>query len=150
MKLQEILNEHSPLEAKIGLRIEPNTPFTISKGFKAGDEEGKAKAIASTWLGLPPEMLNDFMAIGISEVRCFDWFPLSSKVDFYPPLTGLISESYIYIQSAITVAKDTKPLKGFFEIWGDEWNKNGDIWILKQSYPINKALLNAYVKPLYK
>ena len=150
MKLQKILNEHSPLEAKISLRIFPNTPFTVTKGFKAGDEEDKAKAVASTWLGLPPEMLSDFMAIGISEVRCFELLPSFSKIDFYPPLTGLISESYIYIQSAITVAKDTKPLKGFFEIWGDEWNKNGDIWILKQSYAIIKAILDAYVKPLYK
>jgi hypothetical protein len=150
MKLSEILEEHSPLEMKISLEIIPHTPFTVSRGFKAGDEEGEAKAIASTWLGLRPEMMNDFMATGMSEVRCFDLLPAFDKPSFYPPLTGLISESYIYIQLSLTVAKDPSHLKGFFEIWGDDWHKEGDIWLLTQSYPALKALLNACARPLYK
>ena len=155
MKLQEILNEHSPVEAFIRFNLKKGPEFTSSRSFDISDKKAGALMIVEDWLFIPSAVVNDLYVFPEGQLKTEGF--LNRSTDKVKPFEKLyVVGDYMFTFTVNLIQNGSvKPLQRFLDTFGDEWLEDAtlpDIWnYIPQNYVSYKSdfRLEADCRALY-
>jgi hypothetical protein len=121
MKLQEILEKHSPVEAFIRFNLKKGTEFASSRSFDISDKKAGALMVLEDWLFIPSSVVNDLYVFPEGQLKAEAFS--NKSADKVKPFDKLYVVGDYEMTFKVNLIKNgsVKPLQRFLDTFGDEW-----------------------------